>query len=243
MHRKLLLTAALAVGFTALVLGGCTAKTDDHYEGKVKSDPASAKSTTPGAKSTTPGAKATTPGAKATTPGAKATTPSGKNPRVVLKTSLGNIQLELLADKAPITVKNFLRYVDDKFYDNTIFHRVMSNFMIQGGGFTSDRQKKPTRAPIKNEADNGLSNARGTVAMARTSSVDSATAQFFINVKDNRRLDHRGPGRQFGYCVFAKVVKGHNVVEKIRNTPTRREGMLTHLPQKTVLILQVRRLK
>jgi peptidyl-prolyl cis-trans isomerase A (cyclophilin A) len=236
MHRKLLLTAALVAGALALATGGCTSKTDDHYEGKVKSNAPSA--TTPGAKAMSPG-----PGAKNTTPGAKTTAPTGKNPRVVIKTSLGSILIELYAEKAPITVKNFLRYVDSKFYDNTIFHRVMSNFMIQGGGFTTDRNKKPTRAPIKNEANNGLRNTRYTVAMARTSAVNSATAQFFINVKDNQRLNHRGPGSAFGYCVFARVIGGKDVVEKIRNTPTRREGMLTHLPQKPVLILQARRLK
>lgn len=217
MHRKLLPTTVVVAAAFILATAGCTKKTDDHYEGKVKSNEPSGKP-----------------------PGA---TPKTTNPRVVLKTSLGNIHIELLADKAPITVKNFLRYVDDKFYDNTIFHRVMSNFMIQGGGMTTDLQKKPTRAAIKNEADNGLSNTRGTLAMARTKHKDSATAQFFINVKDSPHLDHRGPGRQFGYCVFARVIKGMDVVEKIRFTPTRREGMLTHLPKKTVLILQARRLK
>ncbi|MFH2008162.1 MAG: peptidylprolyl isomerase [bacterium] len=170
--------------------------------------------------------------------------PSGKNPKVTLKTSVGNIHLELFADKAPVTVKNFLQYVDDKFYDGTIFHRVMSDFMIQGGGFTPDLQKKPTRAPIKNEADNGLGNSRGTVAMARTRMVDSATAQFFVNVVENQRLDHAGPGPGFGYCVFGRVIKGMDVVDKIRNTPVERRSMqFTHLPSTTVVILQARRLK
>jgi peptidyl-prolyl cis-trans isomerase A (cyclophilin A) len=177
--------------------------------------------------------------------GSKGTaTPSGKNPQVVFKTSLGNFQLELFAGKAPISVKNFLAYVDSKFYDGTIFHRVMSDFMIQGGGFTPDLQKKPTRAPIKNEADNGLSNTRGTVAMARTRMVDSATAQFFVNVKDNQRLDHAGPGPRFGYTVFGRVIKGMDVVEKIRNTQVeKRSRQFTHLPSATVVILQARRLK
>ena len=173
-----------------------------------------------------------------------APTTSGKNPKVVLKTSLGNIQLELFADNAPVTVKNFLQYVDAKFYDGTIFHRVMSSFMIQGGGFTPDLQKKPTRSPIKNEADNGLSNSRGTVAMARTRIVDSATAQFFINVTDNGRLDHAGPGPRFGYTVFGRVTKGMDVVDKIRNTRVERHSRrFTHLPATKVFILQARRLK
>jgi len=217
MQPKLLPIAVVVTVACALATAGCTKKTDDHYEGKVKSNEPSV-----------------------TPPGA---TPNASNPQVVLKTSLGNIHVELLADKAPITVKNFLRYVDDKFYDNTIFHRVISNFMIQGGGMTTDLQKKPTRAAIKNEADNGVSNTRGTLAMARTKHPDSATAQFFINVKDSAHLNHRGPGRLFGYCVFGRVIKGMDVVEKIRYTPTRREGMLTHLPIKTVVILQARRLK
>jgi len=243
MHRKLLLTAALAAGTLALALVGCTSKTDDHYEGKVKANPPSSMS--PGAKAATDGKnlRRVTPRDTGGKRPVTLVTPDGKNPRVVIKTSLGSILVELLPGKAPITVKNFLRYVNDKFYDNTIFHRVMANFMIQGGGFTTDRQKKPTRAPIKNEADNKLSNTRYTLAMARTSAVNSATAQFFINVKNNQRLDHKGPGRQFGYCVFARVVGGKDVVEKIRNTPTRREGSLTHLPEKPVVILQVRRLK
>jgi cyclophilin family peptidyl-prolyl cis-trans isomerase len=232
MHHKLLLTAALVAG--ALALGGCTKKTDDHYEGKVKANEPS---------TTSPGYEGKADKPSTMSPSVTPRTPAGKNPRVVLKTSLGNITVELFADKAPITVKNFLRYVDDKFYDGTIFHRVMSNFMIQGGGFTQDLQKKPTHAAIKNEADNGLNNTRGTLAMARTSFKDSATAQFFINVKDNPNLNHRGPGRRFGYCVFARVIQGKDVVEKIRNTPTRPEGVHKHLPQKTVLILQARRLK
>jgi len=235
MHRTLLFTAVIATGALALAAGGCTKKTDDHYEGKVKSDPGSG--TSPSA---TP---STSPSATPDTAGATPNTPSGKNPRVVLKTSLGNIHIELFADKAPISVKNYLRYVDDKFYDNTIFHRVMPDFMIQGGGLTQDMQKKPTRAAIKNEAKNGLSNTRGTLAMARTGHPDSATAQFFINVTDNARLDHRGEGRQYGYCVFGRVTQGMDVVDKIRNTPTGSAEGRANVPTKPVLILQARRLK
>ncbi len=140
---------------------------------------------------------------------------------VVLETNQGNLVLKLHRDKAPVTVDNFLRYVDDGFYNGVVFHRVIPDFMIQGGGFTPDLELKPPRAPIKNEADNGLSNQRGTVAMARTGVVDSATSQFFINLADNSRLDHKGKSApQFGYCVFGEVSEGMDVVEKIRRAPT-----------------------
>jgi len=132
---------------------------------------------------------------------------------VMLETSLGTIELELDAEKAPISVENFLAYVDAGHYDGTIFHRVIPGFMIQGGGFDTSMKQKATRAPIKNEADNGLLNARGTVAMARTNDVNSATSQFFINVVDNGFLNHGG--RDFGYAVFAKVTAGMDVADKI----------------------------
>jgi cyclophilin family peptidyl-prolyl cis-trans isomerase len=179
-------------------------------------------------------------------------TPSGKSgaapapakgPRVKISTTLGDFVVELFADKAPLSTKNFLRYVDEKFYDGTIFHRVMSDFMVQGGGFTESLEQKPTHEPIKNEADNGLSNARGTLAMARTPIVDSATAQWFVNVVDNQRLDHAGPGPRFGYAVFGKVVQGMDVVDKIRDTPVEQRGpQFTHLPSTTVVIKSARRL-
>ncbi|HXF67124.1 MAG TPA: peptidylprolyl isomerase [Burkholderiales bacterium] len=143
------------------------------------------------------------------------------NPRVELRTNLGAITLELYADKAPRTVENFLQYVKDGFYDGTLFHRVIPKFMIQGGGFTADFVQKPTRAPIRNEADNGLKNTAGTIAMARTSDPHSATAQFFINVADNRELDFRYPTQEgWGYCVFGRVVKGMEVVERIARVKT-----------------------
>ena len=134
-------------------------------------------------------------------------------PMVKLHTNYGVITLELFADKAPVTVENFKQYVRDGHYDGTIFHRVISNFMIQGGGFAPGMQQKDTRDPIKNEADNGLKNRRYTLAMARTQIVDSATSQFFINLGDNDFLDHGG--RDFGYAVFGEVVSGQNVVETI----------------------------
>ena len=132
---------------------------------------------------------------------------------VVLETSLGTIELELDAEKAPISVENFLAYVDAGHYDGTLFHRVIPGFMIQGGGFDTSMKQKPTRGPIKNEADNGLTNQRGTVAMARTSDVNSATSQFFINVVDNGFLNHSG--RDFGYAVVGKVTSGMDVADKI----------------------------
>jgi cyclophilin family peptidyl-prolyl cis-trans isomerase len=137
---------------------------------------------------------------------------------VVMETSKGTIEIELNTEKAPITVKNFLSYVDDKFYDKTIFHRVIGNFMIQGGGFTTELKEKKTKATIKNEASNGLSNVRGTIAMARLNDPDTATAQFFINVKDNKGLD-KAEGKD-GYAVFGKVIKGMDVVDKIKGVKT-----------------------
>ncbi len=139
-----------------------------------------------------------------------------KNPVVVLSTTLGDIEIELYPKEAPISVKNFLWYVDSKFYDGLIFHRVMSGFMIQGGGFNLKMKKKEGNAPIKNEATNGLSNERGTIAMARTNVINSATSQFFINLVDNKRLDHRDKTPNgYGYAVFGKVIKGMDVVDKI----------------------------
>jgi len=157
------------------------------------------------------------------------------NPQVVMSTSLGNIVLELYPNKAPITVENFLIYVEGNFYDGTIFHRVIPNFMIQGGGMTPDMARKETRASIKNEADNGLKNIRGTIVMARTSVIDSATSQFFINVKDNTFLNHGE--RDFGYAVFGKVIKGMDVVDKIAASPTSRGDV----PVETILIKTVRK--
>lgn len=148
------------------------------------------------------------------------------NPQVVLHTNYGDITIELFEDKAPKSVKNFLQYVDDGFYAGTVFHRVISHFMIQGGGFTQALSQKPTRAPISNEADNKVSNKRGTVAMARTGDPHSATAQFFINVEDNPYLDHKGKesGRTWGYAVFGQVIDGMDVVDEIRNLKTGPRG-------------------
>jgi peptidyl-prolyl cis-trans isomerase B (cyclophilin B) len=162
--------------------------------------------------------------------------------KVELQTSLGAIVIELDGDKAPKTVANFSQYVRDGFYDGTIFHRVISTFMIQGGGFDENQTKKQTRRPIQNEADNGLKNERGTIAMARTGFPHSATAQFFINVKDNSNLDHRGKSpRGYGYCVFGKVVQGMDVVDKIKDTPVKNAGgAFANLPATPVVIKKVR---
>ena len=165
-----------------------------------------------------------------------------ENPVVFMETSLGSITIELDQAKAPITVKNFLSYVDEKFYDGTIFHRVIGNFMIQGGGFTADMQQKRVKAPIKNEAGNGLKNMTGTLAMARTNVVDSATAQFFINVVDNDFLDHQNTTPQgFGYAVFGKVIEGMDVVDKIKAVKTGSKMGFSDVPAEAVVIQSVRR--
>ncbi|MBM4035162.1 MAG: peptidyl-prolyl cis-trans isomerase [Planctomycetes bacterium] len=164
------------------------------------------------------------------------------NPVVVIKTSEGTIKVELWADKAPLTVKNFLRYTDEKFFDGTVFHRVISNFMIQGGGMTADMRRKETHEPIKNEAKADLKNNRGTIAMARTNELHSATSQFFINVKDNPGLDHRGETEDdFGYCVFGKVTEGMDVVDKIRAVKTGAMAGHRDVPLKPVTIESIRR--
>jgi cyclophilin family peptidyl-prolyl cis-trans isomerase len=164
-----------------------------------------------------------------------------KNPSVVLDTSLGKIKVELFADKAPITVKNFLQYVDDKFYDGTIFHRVLPDYIIQGGGHERDLKEKTTRGPIKNEASNGLSNKRGTIAMARDKDADSATAQFYINVKDNLKLDRDPTKNQPGYAVFGQVIDGIDVVDKIRRVETGKRGEHKDVPLEPILVRSIRR--
>jgi len=165
----------------------------------------------------------------------------GENPVVVIETSMGDITVELFPDRAPKSVENFLAYVNQGFYDGTIFHRVISNFMIQGGGFTADMQKKDTRAPIENEADNGLKNRRGTLAMARTPEIHSATGQFFINVKDNAFLDYKGPSAaDFGYAVFGQVTEGLDVVDKIKSVKTGGAGPYQDVPVEAVVIKTIR---
>lgn len=166
---------------------------------------------------------------------------SESSPRVTIQTTLGDIVVQLDRERAPKTVENFLRYVQEGFYDNTIFHRVINGFMIQGGGFTPDFQRKETHPPIRNEADNGLRNQRGTIAMARTANPHSATAQFFINVADNKFLDHTRPTRNgWGYTVFGKVVEGMDVVDKIRKTPTGAGGPFPRdVPEQEIVIRKI----
>ncbi|RZI67576.1 MAG: peptidyl-prolyl cis-trans isomerase [Variovorax sp.] len=159
----------------------------------------------------------------------------GAAPRVKLTTSAGDIVLELAPDKAPKTVANFLQYVKDKHYDGTIFHRVIDGFMVQGGGFTADMRQKPTRAPVPLEASNGLKNAKYTIAMARTGDPNSATAQFFVNVKDNAMLDAPNPDGH-GYTVFGKVVSGAEVVDKIRVAQTGNKGGMQNVPLEPITI-------
>lgn len=166
------------------------------------------------------------------------------SPVVTMKTTMGDVTIELYPDKAPNTVANFLSYVDKKFYDGLIFHRVIANFMIQGGGFTKDMVRKEGTAAIQNEADNGLSNVKGTIAMARTNDPHSATSQFFINVKDNAALDfkNKNSGAGWGYCVFGKVIAGMEVVEKIRQVPTTTKAGNENVPVEPVVITKVYRL-
>jgi cyclophilin family peptidyl-prolyl cis-trans isomerase len=176
--------------------------------------------------------------------GATPASAADKNPKVLIETSMGDIEVELFQDKAPATVKNFLSYVDDKFYDGVIFHRVISNFMIQGGGLEPGLKEKKTKDEIKNEADNGVSNERGTIAMARKGDPDSASAQFFINVKDNKLLDHLSKKPQeYGYCVFGKVIKGMDVVDKIKEVEVEDKGNNEKVPVKDVVIKSIRRTK
>lgn len=159
---------------------------------------------------------------------------------ILMSTSLGDIKLELFADKAPITVENFLKYVNEGFYDGTIFHRVIGDFMVQGGGFTPEMSQKKGHAPIKNEADNGLSNEPYTIAMARTSDINSATSQFFINLADNTFLDHGK--RDFGYAVFGKVVEGTDVIDKIAEARTGNRNGHGDVPLEVIVINSVRQI-
>jgi peptidyl-prolyl cis-trans isomerase A (cyclophilin A) len=157
---------------------------------------------------------------------------------VIFSTTLGDIRIEFFKDEAPITTENFLSYIRDGFFDGTIFHRVIPGFMIQGGGMTPDMMDKDTKKPIKNEAENGLKNERGMLSMARTSAIDSATSQFFVNVNDNKFLDHGA--RDFGYAVFAKVVEGMDVVDKIAAVKTGNKGFHSDVPVEPVIIISAK---
>ena len=164
-----------------------------------------------------------------------------KNPVVTMSTNMGDIRIELNADKAPITTKNFLAYVNDGHFDGLIFHRVIPGFMIQGGGFDSGMSQRATKSPIKNEAHNGLKNVTGSIAMARTNVVDSATAQFFINVKDNDFLNHKNTSPDgYGYAVFGQVVEGIEIVHTIENVKTANRGMHQDVPVESVVINSIK---
>ncbi len=171
------------------------------------------------------------------------------NPVVLIETSMGNIKVELYEEKAPISVKNFLSYVDDKHYDGTIFHRIIGkenadrDFMIQGGGYDKDMKEKKTKPPIKIEAGNGLSNVRGTIAMARTSVPDSATSQFYINVGDNSFLDRANSRDKVGYAVFGRVIEGMDVVDKIKAVKTGTKNGMGNVPNEPVVIKSIKRVE
>jgi peptidyl-prolyl cis-trans isomerase B (cyclophilin B) len=171
-------------------------------------------------------------------------TPAPGNPVVAIDTSLGVITLELFKDRAPVSVDNFIRYMAEGFYEGTVFHRVKKGFMIQGGGYTADLTEKPTRAPIQNEATNGLRNVRGTIAMARRIALRSATSQFYINVVDNHMLDHVGfSPDEFGYAVFGRVLTGMDVVDRIAAVATKTQGEMEDVPVEPVVIKAVRIVK
>jgi len=166
------------------------------------------------------------------------------NPKVLIKTTKGDITVELYPDKAPLSIQNFLSYVDEKFYDGTIFHRVIKGFMIQAGGFSTNLIEKPGKPPIKNEAGNGLKNKRGTIAMGRTPEIHSATCHFYINHVDNPGLDHRNNTTGgFGYAVFGKVIKGMDVVDAIANAKTMVKGDDENVPRETITIISIRRIQ
>ena len=175
---------------------------------------------------------------------APADAPAPGNPVVVVSTSLGDITLELFKDRAPVSVENFLQYVTEGFYPDTVFHRVKKGFMIQGGGYTASLVEKPTRPPIQNEATNGLRNARGTLGMARRAALRSATSQFYINLVDNRMLDHTGyTPDEFGYAVFGRVLSGMDVVDRIADVPTKTTVDMEDVPVDPVIIKSVRVVK
>ena len=179
--------------------------------------------------------------ARVQAPPLQAPAPAPGNPVVVVSTSAGDITIELFKDKAPVSVENFLKYVDEGFFDGTIFHRVIAGFMIQGGGLTAELKDKAVHAPIKNEATNGLKNKRGTLAMARTNDINSATAQFFVNLVDNDFLDHK-PGN-YGYAVFGRVDSGMEVVDAIAAVKTGNKGGHQDVPTETVVIESARRVE
>ena len=182
----------------------------------------------------------TVSGSEQVTAGGQPAAPAPGNPMAIIATTAGDITVELFKDKAPVSVANFVQYAKERFYEGTVFHRIVPGYVIQGGGFTATLEEKPTRPPILNEATNGLSNLRGTLAMARTRALRSATSQFFINLADNRKLDHRSYSpEEFGYAVFGRVLSGMDVVDRIATVKTQRMGPFDDVPVEPVVINRV----
>jgi len=237
---RFLFLLTLAIGLVITTGCGGTPPPEEKAEPETKAEPATPPPAEPPPAEEPVEKEETAPAPeKKAEPQAKKSAPAG-NPVVAMETSKGTIRIELYPDKAPETVANFLRYVDDGHFNGTIFHRVMKGFMIQGGGMTADMNEKPTRAPIKNESANGLANLRGTIAMARTGDPHSATSQFFINHVTNIVLN-RGERDEWGYCVFGKVIDGIDVVDAIAVVPTGTKGMHSDVPREPVMIKSVRR--
>jgi cyclophilin family peptidyl-prolyl cis-trans isomerase len=250
---KLLIFVVLSIGLIALI--GCggsappedTAKKTEEPAAKTEEPPAETKAdpeTATKKEEPTETAKLEPPPAPKKEAPAPAPKVAPKNPTVIVETSMGRMKVELYQDRAPGTVKNFLQYVDAKFYDGTIFHRVIPSFMVQGGGFTPDMNEKDTRAPIQNESANGLSNLRGTLAMARTPDPHSASSQFFINLPSDQRnqfLDRAQARDGWGYCVLGKVIEGLDTIDKIAAVPTGNRGPHPNVPVEPVVIKSVRR--
>jgi peptidyl-prolyl cis-trans isomerase A (cyclophilin A) len=232
-----LLTLALGL-LIATGCGGSAPPPEEKTAPETKAEPATPPAEQPPAEQP-PEEQEAAPAPEKKAPQAKKSAPAG-NPVVVMETSKGTMKIELYPDKAPETVANFLRYVDDGFYNGTIFHRVIKGFMIQGGGMTPDMSEKPTRAPIKNESANGLANLRGTLAMARSGDPHSATSQFFINHVTNISLN-RGQQNEWGYCVFGKVIDGIDVMDAIAAVPTGNKEEYRNVPLEPVVIKSVRR--
>jgi peptidyl-prolyl cis-trans isomerase A (cyclophilin A) len=236
-HRILIVALSAIVGWLPALLGPVAA-----FAGSagavVLSNPDGGE---PGSAGQNPGPAGPSRPAPGQAPAAVAPTPAAGHTIAVISTSMGDITIELFDDRAPVSVENFLQYANEGFFTDTIFHRVKPGFMIQGGGLTPTLTEKPTRSPIQNEATNGLRNTRGTVAMARRAQLRSATSQFYINVGDNRSLDHTGYSPdEFGYAVFGRVLSGMDVADRIAAVPTKTSGGMDDVPVEPVIILGVR---
>jgi len=240
-HRLVVVVLSLFLGWSLALEGRV-----EHLRGRLTSRSAALlPPANTGSQSTKPGqAPPGTRPVQAPPLQAPADAPAPGNPVVIVSTSLGDITLELFKDRAPVSVQNFLQYVTEGFYPDTVFHRVKKGFMIQGGGYTASLAEKPTRPPIQNEATNGLHNARGTVGMARRAALRSGTSQFYINLVDNRMLDHTGyTPDEFGYAVFGRVLSGMDIVDRIADVPTKTTADMEDVPVDPVIIKSVRVVK